>query len=169
MIGYHSLAKYISDKHNICDAKLQKVHMIALSKYLSSLKLFQRASIVKMIHGWIPTYGMLCRQGRESSPLCSRCSSTVETWDHVFSCPDSQATTSRREALSTFLSSLVKMGTPFYILSTFEYKLSLVFALPFRNDFPVSFPIPSSKKLCLMDAIRHQNLLGWDRFICGYT
>jgi hypothetical protein len=153
MIGYHSPAKYISDKHNICDAKLQKVHMIALSKYLSSLKPFQRASIVKVIHGWIPTYGMLCRQGRESSPLCPRCSSTVETWDHVFSCPDSQAIAFRNEALLTFLSLRVKMGTPLYILSTFEYKLSLLFALPFPNSFPVLSPIPTSTKHRLMDAI----------------
>jgi len=44
------------------------------------------------MHGWIPTYASLCRQGREPSSICPQCQSTVETKEHVLICPSSEAT-----------------------------------------------------------------------------
>lgn len=169
IIAFSALANYIHHKHNLTEAKLQRVHMVALSSHLATLKPYQRASMVKMIHGWIPTYGILYRQGREPSPLYPRCTSTVETWKHVFSCPNFQATENRREALLNFLSSLAKLGTPLYILSTFKYKLSNVFAIPFQLTCSVTSLLPITTKKRLIEAIWHQDFIGWDNFICGYT
>jgi hypothetical protein len=133
-IGYEDLSCYIEQKHNLTPARLDKVNLKALQKYLSALPIFQRASTSKIIHDWIPTYG-LCQQGREYSPLCLRCSTTVETCEHIRTCQHSDAITSRRKLLDAFLSMLLKCHTPTYILKTFEYKLSLVLELQYTTSY----------------------------------
>jgi hypothetical protein len=131
IIGYSDLANYKKIKHNLTEPKLQKVHVIALANYLANIQAHHRATLSKLIHGWIPTYSSLCRQGKEPSPLCPRCKSRVESWEHILECPNHQAVESRRDALKTFLSSMFKVGTPFYILTTFELKLS-----NYQNPYP---------------------------------
>ena len=168
-IRYSDMASFIQRKHNLSEAKLLRIHLLALHGHFAKLKPFQRPSVSKMIHGWIPTYGTLCRQGRESSPLCPRCNSTVETCDHIFNCPHPLAIESHHVALHTFLSSLVTIGTPLYIISTFEYKLSNVLHLAFNQKYSITFSIPQYTKNCLMEAIKHQNILGWDNFLRGFT
>jgi hypothetical protein len=59
-LGYEDLLNYISKKHLLTPSKLDKTNVIALQGYLSSLKTFQRVSMAKMIHNWIPTYSKLC-------------------------------------------------------------------------------------------------------------
>jgi hypothetical protein len=90
-IRYEKLAEYLQEKHSICSSKLDKVNTQALHTYLSSLKIHQRASVIKLIRKWIPTYSNLCRQGQEPSPICPRCMGAIETSNHVHQCPDPQA------------------------------------------------------------------------------
>jgi len=71
--------------------------------------------------------------------------------------------------LHSFLSTMVKLGTPLYILTTFEFKLSNVLDIPYNQQFHVSQPIPPSVKCYLIEAICHQILLGWDKYLCGFT
>jgi len=168
-IGYEKLAKYLQEKHSICSSKLDKVNTQALHTYLSSLNIQQRVSVVKLIHKWVPTYSNLCRQGREPSPICLRCKGAIETSNHVHQCPYPEAVSRRTSALLYFLSSLIKIGTPVYIVHVFEYKLSIVLDLPFSKVYNISSEIPQSTYILLLDAIRHQNILGWDQFLCGYT
>jgi len=82
-MGYKDLLSYIEEKHSLSSEKIDKVNLFALSTYLLSLSPFQRASMVKTIHDWIPTHSNLCRQGRHNSPICPRCLSEVETPSHV--------------------------------------------------------------------------------------
>jgi len=109
------------------------------------------------------------RQGREPSPICLRCKGAIETSNHVHQCPYPEAVSRRTSALLYFLSSLIKIGTPVYIAHVFEYKLSIVLDLPFSKVYNISSEIPQSTYILLLDAIRHQNILGWDQFLCGYT
>jgi len=94
-----------------------------------------RASMVKLIHKWIPTHASLCRQGREHSPLCPRCGSTVETEDHVFKCPDNNARTQCMDLLQAFLQSLLTVNKSILLLVCFKYKLSLALSLNYVRKF----------------------------------
>lgn len=79
---------------------------------------------MKLIHGWIPTYGHLCRQGRAQGSICPRCSSTVETTVHVSIRPAPSAVANRMTHLNTFLRELLQIGTPLTIGSLFEYNFT---------------------------------------------
>jgi hypothetical protein len=61
------------------------------------------------------------------------------------------------------------IGTPLYLVHVFEYKLSIALDLPFSKVYHTSYEIPQNTHNLLLDAIRHQNILGWDKFLCGYT
>jgi hypothetical protein len=168
-IGYSDLANYLQSKHQLSEAKLQNINLLPLHSHLSSLQPHPRANVAKLMHRWIPTNSSLSCQGRVPSPLCPCCSESLETWDHVFSCLSTPATTVRRSALQTFLSKLANIGTPIHILVTFEYKLSITLGLPYTQTFHMSSPICPSLKCLLIDAIHHQNIVGWDKFLSGYT
>jgi hypothetical protein len=103
---------------------------------------------------------MLSKQGREPYPLCSRFGSAVETSDHVYRCSKVQAVANQRSFLPSFLSSLLSAGAPIYIISTFEYKLSITLDIPFPT-FDVHVEVPSHTKTLLFTAFRHQDIIGW--------
>jgi hypothetical protein len=63
----------------------------------------------------------------------------------------------------------VKIRTPLYIISTFEYKLSDVLLLPFNQKYIITSSVPQYTKNRLMEAIKHQNIVGWDNFLRGFT
>jgi hypothetical protein len=133
------------------------------------LKIQQRATVSKLIHNWSPTYSTFCRQGRVPSPICPKCGSTVETSSHVIICPHNSAVEQRTVGLNKFLSSMLSLQTPIYLLSTLEYKSSLTLQIPFAQRYIKSFSIPSDIHLTLLTAIHHQNLLGWDLFLRGFV
>jgi len=147
---------------------MDKINILALQRFLSSLKVHKRASIRKMIHNWIPTYSMLCRQGRETSSLCPRCHKAVETSDHVYKCSQPQAVSNRSSFLKEYLSHLLLLNTPMYIISTLQYKLSLSLEIPFITTFQIQNNIPPETRRHLISAIQHQNIIGWDNFLRGY-
>jgi hypothetical protein len=154
---------------NLNPSKLDKINLHMLQTYMSWLKIFTRASTSKLIHDWIPTYSSFCHQGQEPSPLCPRCLSWVETCEHVRVCPDNAAIQASRKFLLAFLSSMAKIYTPIYILQIFEYKLSLVLDIPSLASYSHTLPIPPERYQTLIEATRHQNIIGWDNFLRGYT
>jgi hypothetical protein len=62
---------YISRKHNITEEKLYHIDTTGLQTYLKSTQPHTRASIIKLMHRWIPTNVLLHRQNRTESPLCT--------------------------------------------------------------------------------------------------
>ncbi len=60
-------------------------------------------------------------------------------------------------------------GTPNYILSTLEYKLSLTLHIKYVQTFFLHGQIPPNNYPLLLPAIRHQNIIRWDNFLQGYT
>lgn len=129
---------------------------------------FQHASVVKTIHDWIPTYSNLCRQGRHNTSICPRCLSEVETSNHVQTCPAPAVITGCSLSLDHFLTYLVSLGTPIYIIATFKLKLSSTLGIPFLHKYKVTTPIPLPSYKTLILAIRHQNIVGWSNFLRGY-
>jgi hypothetical protein len=142
-IGTQDLCTFLNDKHKISVYTLEKVNTTALGSYLSSLPVFQHASAVKLMHNWVPTYGYLCCQGRSDTPICPRCLSTVKTPDHVLICVFPEAVTRRLEFLSSYLSSLLILGTTIYLLASLELKLSITLGLYHKQSYFVSEPIHS--------------------------
>lgn len=163
-MAYSDTLTYIC--HSIASHSIELINTSALGKYLGTLKVFERASTVKLIHGWTSTLSTLCRQGRPPSSLCPRCHITVETSDHVFKCSHHEAMDKRSQCLKCTIATLRNANTPQLLLNTLQYKLSLVLDLP----IPVFQPDPSISTLphCLIKVIRHQNLLGWHLMFCGY-
>jgi hypothetical protein len=90
-LGFNTLLEYLQKKHNLSMAKLQNTNLTVLQNHLLSLKPHNRATICKLIHNWIPTYSVLCCQGREPSSLCPRCRQKVETNDYIYSCQQGDA------------------------------------------------------------------------------
>lgn len=86
LLGYENTLQYISKKDNISSYHIGGINQHALKKYLLSQKVFTRASTVKLIHGWIPTYVSLCRQGRMHSLICLQCKEHIESSDHIRVC-----------------------------------------------------------------------------------
>jgi hypothetical protein len=138
-------------------------------RFIDCQKVTQRSSIIKMIHGWEPTYGCLCRQGRESSPLCPQCYQTVETSAHYRTCTADQATAARINFLGDILIEMEWCHTSSCILAYFEYKLSLTLKLSLQTQTYVCHTIDTTEKALLMTTIRHQNIIGWDNALKGYT
>ncbi len=122
-LGFTSFQTYIRQKHNITPVKLQHVNLDALQWYLSTLKESKRATTSKLIHNWIPTYSILCRQGRAPSTLCPRCLASIETSCHVWQCPLLSVVTPCAEHLHHFL----KLYCPWIQLSIFYQYSSINF------------------------------------------
>jgi len=77
LLSFSPTSSYICSKHNFNKSALDKVNIFALGQYIKSLNIHWRATTVKLIHGWIPTFASLCCQGHESSPICPRCSLAI--------------------------------------------------------------------------------------------
>jgi ABC-type transporter Mla MlaB component len=85
-LSWETTATYIHQKQDLSLSKLHRVNTSALQRYLNSIPIINRVNTIKLIHGWLPTYALLCCQGRESSSLCPRCALRVETIDHIHQC-----------------------------------------------------------------------------------
>jgi len=121
------------------------------------------------MHDWIPTFGALCRQGRAPSALCPRCLQKVETSEHVRVCQDETAVRSRRSSLTIFLETMVTLGTPIYIISIFEYKLSLTLDIPYISSYSHSGIPNNHTYYSIIKTVPHQNTIEWDNFLRGFT
>jgi len=165
-VSHSTLLEYMSSKFNVPKGAFESTSMSSLGNYLNKFKTHVWASISKLIYDWIPTYGTLCRQGRTHSALCPRCQSRVETITHIQQCPDNQAQSARINLLKTFLKNLHSKGTPDCILTIFEFKISIVLDIPYSQCYHTSSTL-DTQKMGLINAIRHQNILGWDLFLKG--
>jgi hypothetical protein len=91
-----ALQAYIEKKHNISAEKLIHVDTVSMNNYLKALRPHNRATMVKLIHRWIPTNDFLYKQRRSETQLCLRCNQHTEDSHHILTCPDSQASTQRQ-------------------------------------------------------------------------
>jgi hypothetical protein len=145
-LRYNNTATYINKKYNLSTAKRANTNILALQAYLHSTPIFQRASIIKLIHGLSQMHASLCRQSRAPPQVCPRCQLMVETCDHVLICTDSTALTTRTEHLHIFLDELTKFPTSIHISSVMEYKLSLLLALPYtKARSPATILLPDAQ------------------------
>jgi hypothetical protein len=167
-LSYKDTIDYISHKHGITQALLERISIHALRQHIESLPIHIRASTIKLIHGWMPTYAILCRQGRSSSSLCPRCHTQVETPSHVFKCQANQAIQQCLSHLTVFLTALNKLKTPVQIVATLQYKLSLLLDIPFEQTYFITMQSSTSHHYALIQAICHQNIIGWNNFMRGY-
>jgi hypothetical protein len=55
------------------------------------------------------------------------------------------------------------------VIVTFEYKLSLLLQIPYMRTYSVATALDAPHHYNLLTAIRHQNIIGWDLFLKGYT
>jgi hypothetical protein len=55
------------------------------------------------------------------------------------------------------------------MIVTYEYKLSTTLDIPYIATFTNSTSIPQETNTKLLQAIGHQNIIGWDHFLKGFT
>jgi len=158
----------LESRHSLTAPKLTHINTNALHPYIESLRIQKRATVLKLLHGWVPTYSSLCCQGRSHTSVCLCCQTFVETSSHVSICPAESAVSQQIEHLRTFLSELESQQTSIYLLTIFEYKLSLILNLMYQQTFTITIPASPTQQQILMKASRHQNLVGWDNFLWGY-
>ena len=147
---------------------LNTVNMMGLHQFLCRKKIHQRATLVKLIHGWIPTQEFLYTQNRTSTPICPWCSLVNETALHIHQCSYPTAIMYRRDKLERYLKALAQCNTPVHILITLEHKLLLTQELPYSQHYQCATSLTSVHKNILIASIRHQNVLGWDSFLKGF-
>lgn len=133
---------------------LDQINFHAIQKYLSNIKPHKWSNIVKHIHDWQPTYGVLCHQGRERSSLCPRCQATVETADHINTCPEKNTEKCWISNLQTFLADLECLDTAPCILTTLEFKLLNALNIPFSQWYA-----------CLILFPGRQNFSFWRQYV----
>jgi len=129
-LRFQELHDYVTSKHDLPLGALEQVNLNALKNHLGSLKHHNRATVTKLSHGWHPAYSILCRQGHAPSPLCPRCHGAIETSNHISTCMEESALTHRHDKLRSFLLDLGRIHTSRFLLTTFEYKLSITLNLP---------------------------------------
>jgi hypothetical protein len=167
-LSYEDKIDYIRHKHGITQALLERISLHALRQHIEALPVHIRASTIKFIYGWMPTYAILFRQGQSSSSLCPRCQTQVETSSHVFKCQATQAIQQCLLHLTAFLTALNKLKTPVQIVTTLQYKLSLLLDIPFEQTYFTTMQSSTSHHYALIQAICHQNIVGWNNFMRGY-
>lgn len=133
--------------------------------YLKHQRIHQRATIVKVIHRWIPTQSFLRTQNRAETSLCPLCQKHNETAVHILECPDELAHTYRQNALYSLLKKLLQINTSIHILATIEKYLSELLKIPSLSKYVPPTTPPNAD---LDHAIRHQNIVGWENFFRGF-
>ena len=88
---------------------------------------------------------------------------------HVLSCPNLDAQNARKQGLTAFMTTLKNIGTPSYILATFEYTLSLTLDISDTQNYCCQSLLRPPLKHNLLRAIRQQNVIGWDMFLKGFS
>jgi hypothetical protein len=61
------------------------------------------------------------------------------------------------------------METPVCILNVFAYKLALTLHVQLPNIETETPPMSNKQKTAIYTAIHHQNIIGWDLFLKGFT
>jgi hypothetical protein len=164
-----AIIEYSSKKHNLTEDKLYHVDINGLQHYLKSLRPHNRASIVKLIHRWIPTNDFMFKQQRAESPLCSRCKSFNEDAHHILTCSFQGAQAKRTEALYECLKFLENAYTSSHILESLECDLSTLLQVNSTNTHKATVSQTIEMKRKLTGTIKHQNIVGWENALRGYT
>lgn len=70
--------------------------------------------------------------------------------------------------MQRFLQHLRDLHTPLKIILTFPYKLALTLDICFTTSYQHTAKTSPGILPTLLDAIQHQNIIGWDLFLRGY-
>lgn len=133
-----------------------------MKHHLDDMKSHQWATTIKLIQDWQPTYCILCWQGREWSPIYPWCLLVIETPSQIRECTHPDMLSYPHNQLPSFLTNLEQFHTLPCIITTFEYKLSLALHLQYSTPYPILSTLPPPTHQLLIQAIWHQNRLGWD-------
>jgi hypothetical protein len=105
------------------------------------------------------------QQGREQTPLCPRCHGTIEeTNAHCLVCPNTDATNTRTQLLHSFLLNLEQCHTLLWNTNSQVHWRSLT-----ALNTILHMTSHLTKTPQLLQAILHQNILGWDMLLKGFT
>lgn len=155
-LGYNDMLELIDHKHNINITTINHINTIALKNIISNegISTCLYREIVTRLGSHI-CFPMLPRM----TPICIRCKSSVETYDHLFQFSNAVANEARSTILQESLDTLHHSRIPQLLLNTLQYKWLVLLALPlliFEQQ-----QSQSNLLVYIIQAIRHQNLIGW--------
>jgi hypothetical protein len=165
---HERMESYLAGKHRLTQAKLDGVNQSALKATLKCLKPQRRAVYVKVMHNWAPTNAFLHKQDRAEDIMCPLCTHQEETMCHVLQCTHPETCQNRQSMVYAYLYNLQKLNTSNEILSIFEECLAHQFNFVSKLLYPTPQLFLYSIREATREATRHQNIIGWDKFIRGY-
>lgn len=160
-LNYDDLAHYIDCKHGLTAAKLANVETQSLGRFLRNTPIHQCAVYIKLMHRWAPTQSFLHKQQRSESATCPLCNQSDETHDHLVSCQDPRAISTRQTCFEKWVNTMENLSTDPSLLEIMGNKLRTLLHLPISS----STHTPTA---ALSRAVHHQNILGWRIFMNGY-
>jgi hypothetical protein len=163
------MLEFIKRKHGLTEAKLEQIDTPTLGKVLKKHRLHNRASLSKLIHRWIPTNAFLHKQNRADTHLCPRCMTEPENADHILKCNETSARSSRSTILYDALHQLSTNDTNQYILHSLEEGMTMFLEIPSKNLYLLQNQIKPLEEETINKARRHQNLIGWDMLLRGFS
>ena len=155
------LLDYIHRKHGMSEAKRDQICSEDLRSFLLSLLYHRRATTIKLIHWWMPCNYFLWRQKWTPSPLCPWCNMRDKTQEHNLACLDPLAMQARYDALQKLVEKFWALEMNPILLAALQARLHLFLGL---GDIPTMLYDEH-----IAEATRHQNILGWRQFLCGYV
>jgi hypothetical protein len=121
------------------------------------------------MHRWIPTNDFMFKQQHAEFPLYNRCKSVNEDAHHILTCSFQDAQAKRSEALYECLKSLENASTSSHILECLECELSSLLQVNSTHKYTATVSQMMEMKQKLSDVIKHQNIVGWENALRGYT
>lgn len=132
------MQNYISSKQGLTAAKIDQLMMDGLEQYFKHLKPHNRAVTIKLMYKWIPTNNFLHKQGWTDSPECPRCLIHKEYAEHIYQCPDTQASAECHDLLYEALEGLKQYGMPHPILHILEGQLSNLLLVESKHKYTLN-------------------------------
>ena len=131
----------------------------ALDDAIRPLSISRRLWLTKHLSGWCSVGRMAKRWRLRATEECPRCLS-VETARHVNSCKDPRAIDHMEKSVATLTVQLGRLYTSPVVIKERGRRLT-----EWKRGIP--FSQVSSKHPFLQDALREQDLMGWDAFLDG--
>ncbi len=130
-----NMAQYIQRLDDTC---LDKIDILSFSQVLRSLSIHKRATMVKLIHGWIPTYTFLHKQQQHNTPTCSCCNTSPEPAKHILICTYPKAI---HDHTSQYMwkMHLISVGTDPILLLTLIHYIQRTLNLPNQGNPPTGY------------------------------
>ena len=107
----HRLEHRLIHKNILTTTNIANIHWRAIDRAFKKLPLDRKTATFNMIHKKWMTYMEIAKFDADKNPLCARCTTTEETYEHIYACKSSHARQHHQKALLVLKTDLRKCDT----------------------------------------------------------